>query len=118
MSKLSENKSLVDCKIDELLSTRNNLVENKKRIDRLLKQTFELKKDFPYRWYVTCNDRKKFQPVLDYLESQGIQTNYHEGCGVGMIDGQLYFIPEDCNYNNPRELSIDEFQFIMQCRTA
>jgi hypothetical protein len=117
-TKLSENKSYVDCKIDELLTTRNNLVENKKRIDRLLKQAFELKKDFPYRWYVTCVSKKDFQPVLDFLKSQNIQAYFQEGCGVGMIDGQLLFIPEDCNYDDKRELSIDEFHFIMKCRTA
>jgi hypothetical protein len=118
MSSLRDNKSLVDAKIDELLTTRNNLKENERRIGRLLKQAFELKKDFPYRWYVTCNNKKEFKPVLDFLWSQNISASFCQGCGVGMIDGQLYFIPEDCNYDNPRELSIDEFNFIMKCRTV
>ena len=116
ITKLLDNKTLIDCKIDELLTTRNNLIENKKRIDKLLKQAFELKKDFPYRWFVTCNNKKKFQPILDYLKSQNISAAFNKYCGVGMIDGQLLFIPEDCNYDDKRELSIDEFHFIIKCR--
>lgn len=113
MQKLSENKTIVDCKIDELMTARTNLLENKRRIDRLLKQAFELKKDFPYRWYVTCKNEEEFQPVLDYLSSEGINTRFYDGCGIGMVDGNLLFIPEDCNYDDRREISIEEFHYIM-----
>ena len=110
--KTIENKTLVDCKIDELLSTRLNLVENKNRIDRLLKEAYTIKGGFPYRWYVTCNKEKEFTPVLSYLKTKGIKAFFNKGCGIGMIDGELLFIPEDCNYNNSKEISIEEFNFI------
>ena len=116
------NKELVDVKIDELLSVRNNLKQNLRRINRLLKQSFEHKKDFPFRWYVSCTDVKQFKPVYEYLQRINVISEYNHfknaivGCGYGLIDGELLFIPEDCNYDDSREITLEEFNFIIKLK--
>ena len=108
-----KNKSLAESKIDELLSTRLNLKQNLDRINRLIKQGFDTIQAFPHRWYVTCKNRDEMKPVLEYLKSQGFNATFYDGCGVGLLDGQPLFIPEDCNFDDFREISIEEFNQIL-----
>ena len=97
--------------IDELLSLRESLKSQMRKVNNLIKQGIETTKQLPDRWYV----ENPSQNVIDYLNKKYnknivLDANY-EDCGFGELHNEYAFIPADVEYS--WKITQEEFELAL-----